>query len=274
MNPKKISSRLHTIIKSAIVAVILLFIFVYIVVAKPDYRIMNGVAHIAMPLANGIGDLVTWPVRAGGKLIKRVHDIYNLEQENEELRARLDQALADKNNCDIAIIENQELARELDIVRETPYSTVVADIIFDNSALHHGTFLVNRGLRDGIKAGMVVVSFDNTLAGIVIDSGANFARVRSLIDSNTNIAVRVAGSEVYGFLAGNGSNTPTIGFFSDHKFQPDAGVKLVTSGISGVLPPDIFVGTMKNDSDVDVVTPRELSRVMVLKFNSENDTYR
>ena len=274
MNPKKTSSRLHIIIKSAIVAAILPFVFIYIVVAKPDYRIMNGIAHIAMPVANAIGDLVTWPVRAGGNIIKKVHDIYNLEQENEELRARLDQALADKNRCDIALIENQELARELDIVRNTPYASVVADIIFDNSALNHGTFLVNRGSHDGIMAGMVALSFDNTLVGIVIDAGTNFARVRSLIDSNTNIAVRVAGSEVYGFLAGNGSNTPTIGFFSDPQFQPDAGVKLVTSGISGVLPPDIFVGTMKNDSDVDVVTPRELSRVMVLKFNSEKNTYK
>ncbi|MBQ6736692.1 MAG: rod shape-determining protein MreC [Alphaproteobacteria bacterium] len=274
MNPKKTSSRLHTIIKSAIVAAILPFVFIYIVVAKPDYRVMNGVAHIALPVVNGLGDLVTWPIRAGGKIIKRVHTLYNLEQENEELRARLDQALADKNKCDIALLENQELERELDIVRESPYASVVADVIFDNSALHHGTFLINRGSRDGIEAGMVVVSFDNTLAGIVIDAGANFARVRSLIDSNTNIAVRIAGSEVYGFLAGNGSNTPTIGFFNDHKFQPDAGVKLVTSGISGVLPPDIFVGKMKNDSDVDVMTPRELSRVMVLKFNLEQNKYK
>ncbi len=274
MNPKKTSSRLHTIIKSAIVAAILPFVFIYIVVAKPDYRVMNGMAHIALPVVNGLGDLVTWPIRAGGKIIKRVHTLYNLEQENEELRARLDQALADKNKCDIALLENQELERELDIVRESPYASVVADVIFDNSALHHGTFLINRGSRDGIEAGMVVVSFDNTLAGIVIDAGANFARVRSLIDSNTNIAVRIAGSEVYGFLAGNGSNTPTIGFFNDHKFQPDAGVKLVTSGISGVLPPDIFVGKMKNDSDVDVMTPRELSRVMVLKFNLEQNKYK
>lgn len=274
MNPKKTSSRLHTIIKSAIVAAVLPFVFVYIVVAKPDYRIMNGLAHIAMPIVNGAGDLVTWPIRAGGKIIKKVSKISNLEQENEELRARLDQALADKNRCDIALLENQELERELDIVRNTPYASVVADVVFDNSALHHGTFLVNRGARDGIEAGMVVVSFDNTLAGIVIDAAPSFARVRSLIDSNTNIAVRVAGSEVYGFLSGNGSDTPTIGFFNDHKFQPDAGVKLVTSGISGVLPPDIFVGKMKNDSGVDVMTPRELSRVMVLKFNSDKNTYK
>ena len=274
MNPKKTSSRLHTIIKSAVVAAILPFVFIYIVVAGPNYRMMNGVAHIAMPIMNGIGDLVTWPLRAGGNIIKRIHTIYYLEQENEELRARLDQVLTDKNKCDIAVLENQELARQLDIVRTVPYASVVADVIFDNSALHHGTFLVNRGSRDGIEPGMVVVSFDNTLAGIVIDAGAHFARVRSLIDSNTNIAVRVAGSEVYGFLAGNGSNTPTIGFFNDHKFQPDAGIKLVTSGISGVLPPDIFVGTMKNNTDVDVISPHELSRVMVLKFNSEQNTYK
>ena len=274
MIEKPASYKIMTIIKSVAAAMVLPVLFIYVMIAKPDYRIMNGVAHIAIPVANVVGDLVTWPIRAGGNVIKKARKISNLEQENEELRARLDQALADKNKCDIALIENQELQRQLDIVRGAPYASVVADVIFDNSALHHGTFLVNRGSRDGIEPGMVVVSFDNTLAGIVIDAGANFARVRSLIDSNTNIAVRVAGSEVYGFLSGNGSNTPTIGFFSDHKFQPDAGVKLVTSGISGVLPPDIFVGKMINDSDVDVISPRELSRVMVLKFNTEQNTYK
>ena len=72
MNPKKVSSRLHTIIKSAIVAAILPFIFVYIVVAKPDYRVINTVAHITMPVVDGIGDLITWPVRAGGNIIKKI----------------------------------------------------------------------------------------------------------------------------------------------------------------------------------------------------------
>lgn len=273
MNPKKVSSKLRTIIKSAIVAAILPFIFIYIIVAKPDYRVMNGAAHVLLPVVNAVGDLVTWPLRAGGNVIKRLHDIYNLEQENEELRARLDMALADKNKCDIALLENQKLEQELDTVRNSPYASIVADVIFDNSAINHGTFMINRGLRDGIKPGMVVTSFDNTLAGIIIDAGAHFARVRSLIDSNTNIAVRVAGSEVYGFLQGNGSDTPTIGFFSDQKFQPSPGVKLITSGISGVLPSDIFVGQMKDDTDVDVLSPCRLSRVMVLKFN-DTDKYK
>lgn len=274
MNPKKVSSRLHTIIKSAFVAAILPIILIYIVVAKPDYRIMNGAAHIFLPVAHGIGNFITWPIRAGGDLIRNIHDISNLRAENQELRVRLDMALANKNACDVALVENRRLANELDMKRSVGYDTVVADVVLDNTAINHGTFLIDRGADDGIKAGMVVVSFDNTMVGIVIDTGIHYSRVRALTDSNTNIAVRVAGSDVYGFLRGNGSTNPTIGFFNDPKFQGGKGTKLVTSSISGILPPEIFVGTMQNTSEVDVVSPSKLSSVIVLKFNVNQENYK
>ncbi|MCR5194586.1 MAG: rod shape-determining protein MreC [Alphaproteobacteria bacterium] len=269
MNTKKLSSRLHTIIKSAFVAALLPVLFVYVIVAKPDYKLMNGLAHVVLPVAHGIGDAITWPFRAGADVIKYFHNISNLESENEELKIRLAQALAQKNECDVVMLENQRLAHELDVTKNTNFETVVADVIYNNSAIHHRTFVINRGKNDGIDKGMVVVSFDNTLVGVVIDSGVDYSRVRSLTDSGTNIAVRIAGSDVFGFLHGNGSNTPNIGFFSDSKFQGSKGVKLITSGISGILPPDIYVGKLKNDTDVDVLLPGEFSRVMILKFNTQ-----
>ncbi len=273
MSSKKSSSRLHTIVKVVLVAAILPVAFIYIIVARPNYRIITNIAHFSMPIVNAFGDLVTWPIRASGNIAMKIHNISNLEQENEELRVRLAQALEKQNEHDIAIREIQRLQNELDVVRSSVFSTIVADVTYDNTALNHGTFIINRGTRDGVEPGMVVVSFENKLAGIVIDAGANFARVRSIIDSNTNIAVRVAGSDVYGFLRGNGSSTPTFGFISDSKFQPGPGVKLLTSSISGVLPPNIYVGDLINDSDVDVLTPRQISRVMVLKFNSMGQMY-
>ena len=115
---------------------------------------------------------------------------------------------------------------------------------------------------------MVVVSTSNQFAGVVIDAGENFARVRSVTDSETNIAIHIAGYEVYGFLTGNASRTPTVGLFSDPQFKPAKDLTLVTSGISGVLPSGIFVGKMKNSTDVDVLQPGRLSRVIVLKFDT------
>lgn len=271
MNQNKLSSRLRTIIKSAAAAAVLPVLFIYIMIAKPDYSIMNGLAHVVLPVANWVGDIITWPVRAIGAAVDNVRELSNLRTENEELRVRLDDALRNRALCDVAIVENQKLSRELDIVQSYPNGAVIADVTYDNTAFHHSTFLINKGKKSGLDKGMVVLSTDGQLVGVITDVASGFARVRALTDSNTNIAVRIAGTEVYGFLQGNGSDTPTIGFLSDPEFQPSVGVKLVTSNISGILPNDIIVGEMLNDTDVRVRRPQTLARVVILKFDTQNE---
>ncbi len=271
MNANKLSSRVYSLVKSAAAAAVLPILFIYIMIAKPDYKIMTTTAHVILPVANTIGDIITWPIRAVAGAAQNIRELSNLRAENEELRVRLDEALAYKQQCDIAVLENQKLARELDIVQSQPRQAIVADVTYDNSAFHHSTFLISRGVADGVAPGQVVVSMDGQLAGIITDTAPRFSRVRGLTDTNTNIAVRIVGSEVYGFLQGNGSSDPTMGFFSDPEFQPARGIKLLTSNISGVLPNGIVVGKMKNETDVEVLHPSELSRVMVLQFDAPGE---
>ena len=271
VNQNKLSSRLYTIIKSAIAVALLPVLFIYIMIAKPDYKLMNGLAHVVLPVANWVGDVITWPIRVIGDTAENIRELSNLRIENEELRVRLDEALRDKNTCDIAILENQKLSRELDVVQSRPQESVLADIVHDNSAFHHSTFFINKGIKQGIEKGMVVISTYGILVGIITDVAPSFSRVRALTDSNSSIPVRVAGSEVYGFMQGNGSSSPTMGFFSDPEFQPSSGVKLVTSNISGVLPNGIMVGDMINETDVNVLKPKEISRVVVLKFDTQDE---
>lgn len=268
MNQSKLSSRVYTIIKSAAAAAVLPVLFIYIMIAKPDYAILNGLAHVVLPVANWVGDVVTWPIRVVGQTAENIRELATLRDENEELRVRLDAALANQYACQIAIEENKKLNNELGVVASQPYKTIIADVMYNNSAFHNSTFVINRGTDSGVARGNVVVSMENKLAGIVIDAGGNFARVRALTDSDSNIAVRIAGTHVYGFLAGNGTNTPSIGFFSDPKFQPTSGLHLVTSNISGVLPNGIIVGETVDETDVKTVTPSQLTRVMVLQFDT------
>ncbi len=269
MIEKSTSSKRVGLIKSVSAAAVLPVLFIYIMIAKPDYRIMNGLAHVVLPVANAVGDVITWPVRVVGDIFDNLHELSTLRAENEELRVRLDEAMAQKYQCNSAIAENEMLSRQIGIKNQIPQKTVIADVIHENRVLHHNTFLINRGTNDGIAQGMVVVSTSNQFAGMVIDVGANFARVRAVTDASTNIAVRVAGYEVYGFLTGDASSTPTVGLFSDPNFHGAKGLTLLTSNISGVLPSGIFVGTMTNQTDVDVLSPGQLSRVIVLQF----DTY-
>ncbi|MBE6457275.1 MAG: rod shape-determining protein MreC [Alphaproteobacteria bacterium] len=274
MKTNKASSRLYPIIRAAAAAAVLPVLFIYIMIAKPDYALMNALGHVVVPVAQVVGDVVTWPFRVIANAFDGIMQISVLRAENQELRARLDAALIDKNLCDVAIADNKKLENELNLVKAQPYDAIIADVIHDNSTMGHNTFIINRGQNDGVIADMVVATTDMMLAGVVIDSANNFARVRALTDSDTNIAVRIAGTDVYGFMTGNGSKHPTLGFFSNPNFQPVAGVKLVTSNISGVLPAGLMVGEMQDDTDVNVVKHNQISRVMVLKFNTPQNEYR
>lgn len=270
MKQKKLSSRVRELIKSAVAAAILPILFIYIMVAKPDYNIINGLAHIFIPVANWLGNVITWPIRAVGDFADNIHELSNLRTENEELKVRLNEALQYNMSCEITMQENQRLHKELNIVKSIPNNSILADVVHDTTAFNHSTFFINKGIKSGIEKGMVVISLDGALVGVVSEVAPDFSRVKSLIDSSSNIAVRIAGSEVYGFLRGNGSSVPTMGFFSDPMFQPAAGIKLITSNISGVLPEGIFVGSMINETDVDVLNPKKLSSVIVLDFDKNN----
>lgn len=266
----KASSRIYKWVKSALAAAMLPVVFIYIMIAKPDYKIMNGLAHVVLPVAQFVGNIITWPVRAIGDSISGIHEMATLRTENEILRAQLGEALSNKNACDIAMIENKKLQNELDLVNAQPQDALIADVMYDNTTLHHNTFIINRGSDDNIERGMAVVSTDGILAGIVVDTGDAFSRVRALNDNDSNIAVRVVGTDVYGFLQGNGSGTAKIGLFSKPGFNITKGAKLITSNISGVLPGGIFVGNINDDGNINVINPRNISRVMVLKFNGKN----
>jgi rod shape-determining protein MreC len=274
MSQTKISSKIYPLIKAVVSAAVLPVLFIYVMIAKPDYKLMNAMSHVVVPVAQWVGDVITWPIRLVGGAFDNIVEISSLRSENEELRARLDDALAKKTMCDVAIAENNKLRRELSIVSSQPRDSVIADVIHDNNVLGHNTFIINRGASDNIEIGMVVTTMDLHMAGIIIDVATNFARVRALTDADTNIAVRVVGSDVYGFMTGNGSKYPTIGFFSDPEFQPTNGLKLVTSNISGIIPQDIYVGELVDETDVKITLPSKLSRVMVLKFDTQQNEYK
>ena len=249
-------------------------LFIYIMIAKPDYKIMTALSHVVVPVAQWVGDVITWPIRAFGGAIDNIGELSNLRVENEELRIRLDEALQNKITCSIAIEENKKLQHELDIKNAQPRDVVIADIIHDNRAIGHNTYIINQGANKGLEPNMAVMSPNMMLVGIVIDVAPHFSRVRALTDSDTNVAVRVVGSEVYGFMKGNGSKTPSMGFFSDPEFQPSKGIKLVTSNISGVVPSGLAVGEMIDETDVKIFPTSQLSRVMVLKFDTPQNEYK
>ena len=85
MSQTKISSKIYPLIKAVASAAVLPVLFIYVMIAKPDYAIMNALGHVVVPVAQFVGDVVTWPIRAVGNTIGGVAELSRLRSENEEL---------------------------------------------------------------------------------------------------------------------------------------------------------------------------------------------
>ncbi|MCL1785848.1 MAG: rod shape-determining protein MreC [Alphaproteobacteria bacterium] len=274
----KISSRLSEIIRAFTAASLLPVFFFYILLDKPDYKIMNAVRHVIVPTAHVVGDALSWPFRAFGRSAANFYTLTQAKRENEELRVRLDAALSRQSLCDTAIMENQRLETLLGIARDAPLKTIIARAVLEYSAFRHTTLSISKGTADGIREGQAVISTDGSLLGVVAEVFENSARVRGLEDTKSNIPVRVAGSEVYGFLRGNGERAPIFEFFSDQEFVPTRGIRLVSSGIRGNLPNGIFVGVVDREGKIEarVKLGAQIGgaqEVIVLQFDGK-DGYR
>ncbi|MCL2749184.1 MAG: rod shape-determining protein MreC [Alphaproteobacteria bacterium] len=245
MDAKTASSKIAKTVQAGIAACLLPVFFLYILLGKPDYKIMNAMSGVVVPAARIVGDGITWPVRAIGHLQENIKERKGIRQENRELRAKLDAFVAAQNGCIALQAENQRLEQTLDIVRMYPKKSVIARVIFENSAFAASSFILDKGESSGIQPGMAVISKDGFLAGTVISVTAESAKIRKITDTESNIPVRVAGSDVLGFLRGRGNAAPVFELFSDQEFSPTPGVMLLASGIGGSLPDGIPIGKIK-----------------------------
>lgn len=249
MDIKATSSKLAKKVQAAIAACLLPVFFLYVLLDKPDYKIMNAMADIVVPAARAVGDGITWPVRLADKLGENIRVRQGIRSENRNLRKRLDELTAQQTSCIPLGAENQRLEQALDIVRSQPSKAVLARVVYENASFANNTFTLDKGENSGISTGNAVISKDGFLVGTIINVGTDTAQVRGLRDTGANTPVRVAGSDVLGFLRGRGNAQPVFELFSDQEFLPTPGVMLLSVSAGGNLPDGIPVGKIKSAGD-------------------------
>lgn len=243
---KATSSKIAKKVQAGIAACLLPVFFLYVLLDKPDYKIMNAMSDIVVSAARAVGDGITWPVRFAGNLGENIRVRQGIRQENRNLRKKLDELTIQQTSCIALGAENQRLEQALDIVRSQPSKAVLARVIYENTSFASNTFTLNKGENSGIRTGNTVISKDGFLIGTITDVGTDSAQVRGLRDTGANTPVRVAGSDVLGFLRGRGNAQPVFELFSDQEFLPTPGVMLLSVSAGGNLPDGIPVGKIKS----------------------------
>ncbi|MGN0867762.1 MAG: rod shape-determining protein MreC [Oligosphaeraceae bacterium] len=214
---------------------------------SPGRRLAGAILSPAVSLGNAlgrmVGDTLRWlqPGRLGRKEALR-----EAERQIQELKIRLD-ALEDVTR------ENEELRRLLALPPRQAWRAVVAEVISRDPQRWNDRLLINRGARDGVVPGALVL-VEGYAFGRVVQCHAHASEVVTLLSGECRFGVALSGNQAVGVLQGRGDEPFSGGElgFSVEYLPKDLEVtpeqQVVTSGLGGMMPPGIPVGRILADA--------------------------
>ncbi|MDH3394145.1 MAG: rod shape-determining protein MreC [Desulfobulbaceae bacterium] len=167
--------------------------------------------------------------------------LVDVHEENLRLREELRKFKAINNEYREAVASNVRLSKLLDLKESLPSPTLTARIIGKDPSLWFKTVIIDRGSSDGVKQGMPVVTIEG-IVGQIMSSSPHYAKVLLATDPNSAIDVIVQNTRVQGIIKGNGKEYQLHYVLKNWKI--DKGEAIVTSGLGGVFPKGLPVGTV------------------------------
>jgi rod shape-determining protein MreC len=142
--------------------------------------------------------------------------------------------------------ENQRLRKILHYTKRKKREYFMAKVVGYNIKENLCTIIIDRGSREGVRKGMVVVGCQDEregLVGKVVDVGPCTAVVLLITDKNSYVGVQFQRGRRWALMEGEGREC-RIRFILKEE-APPLGEVLITSG-GGVYPKGIPVGLVKN----------------------------
>lgn len=213
--------------------------------AESTRKLQAGFYQLISPFlhtGSGLEKQIT-SVRTGLKTLDELeHDNASLRVENRALKAT-NQALRDVEH------EVNRLRLALNYRERSIFKLVPAEIVTRDASTWWRTVTINRGKQDGIDGDMPVVT-EEGLVGKTTTVSDNIAVVLLVTDENCRVAASVEGTREQGIVAGErvlGALTPILDLnFLTKQANLQPGQKVYTSGVGGVFPSGLLIGTVKD----------------------------
>lgn len=178
-----------------------------------------------------------------------LRDLQNTYEENEKLKARLEEYATLQTKVQDLESENEELRSLLDKEDDLrSYSPINATVIARNPDKWQEVLVINKGQLHGVKKNMAVI----TASGLIgkVKSSNQFSSTIQLIsttDPKSRISATIQGEQdVVGLIEGYDEETKMLLLKKiPSDVEVKAGSTVITSGLGGVFPRGLPVGTVE-----------------------------
>jgi len=183
--------------------------------------------------------------------VNSINELRKIKAEYVKLLERLSVYESLEKDHFALIRENDELRNQLMFSSRTRAEKIPAQIIGHDSGIFYNTITIDKGRRHGVTSNMPVVAFQDGFQGLVgrvVEVGRSSSKIIPLYDRKFSVAARLHDSRHEGLVSGTGRNSPLIRMSHVSKSASDRigyNDLVITSGLSSVYPPGIFVGRVR-----------------------------
>ena len=230
--------------KFSLLSLIILSIFI-LFLSNQNFKIVKIIK-------SGINEIIyrgSFVISVPEKTIKLIDEKLDYHLDVHSRAIVLEEQLTDFKSRDVSLkileFENQKLKEQLDdylVSNEIIYSK----IIIDTNSPYLKSFVINKGSRDGIKVGMVVLD-QNYLVGKVIEVNFKTSRVLLLSDINSNIPISISPGNLQAIATGTSNDYAKVTYLKKTHYDKINNESLVyTSGTAGLIKSGIPIGKIIN----------------------------
>ncbi len=191
-------------------------------------------------------ETITYPFNAINSLIdsvkKALENHWNAVKENERLKREISMLLLEMQGYKEIVKENERLREILSLKPQIRNYIAVARVISQGHDRLMKTIILDKGIKDGILKDMTVITTKG-LVGKVYRTQESFSEVLLINDANFSVAVRLQNARQESILSGIGRSYCILKYVPFENII-EKGEVVVTSGLDGVIPPNIPVGTV------------------------------
>ena len=213
----------------------------------------NAASKLVMPIQNGLTYLKN-KISGNNTFFT---DINNLKAENEELKKKnseLEQSLRELENIRT---QNDTLKEYLNLTEKYgEYKTIPGYIINKDISNYSKTIVINLGKKDGVSENMTVIG-DQGLVGHVISVTDTTAKVQTIIDTASSVSCSMSTTKDSIVCKGTLDDKSSLkAMYIPTDSNIIQGDSIETSGLGGIYPKGIHVGTVKKVINTQNITDR------------------
>ena len=257
----------HGVIGIIITIILLILIVIFSNNDGENSFIENIGSKLVMPIQNGF----TYIKNKLGGNNSFFTNLDSLKEENEKLKNKnkeLEKSIKEIENIKT---ENETLKEYLGLTEKySNYKTIPGDVINKDISNYSRTITLNIGTSDGVKKDMTVIA-EEGLVGHVISVTENTAKVQTIIDPANSVSSMLSTTKESIICKGTLENKTTLkAMYIPTEASVIQGDTIQTSGLGGLYPKGLQIGTIKKVVDTENITDRYAIVSVSVDFNKLN----